>query len=85
MFTWADLFWATMLIAFAAAMIYIADQEDQRPPRLQWVEDPRNGCVPRNAVPLANDGEIKQSKFVPKMLTVYDCKNGLTAALIEKQ
>lgn len=85
MLTWADLFWAAMLIAFAGTLIYVAEQEDQRPPRQQWIEDSRNSCVVKDKLELANDQtHVRKDEYLPKILTIYECKNGLKAALIKE-
>lgn len=85
MFSVSDGIWVGLLVMFGIVLMNIDFPNELGSPKVLWVNDARNGCVPRDTVPLANDGEIKQSNFVPKFLTVYDCKNGLTAALIEKQ
>lgn len=85
MFSASDCIWIGLLVMFVVVLMSIDYPNEFSSPKVLWVNDARNGCVPRGVIPLANDGEVKQSQFVPNMLTVYDCKNGLTAALIEKQ
>lgn len=85
MLSFSDCLWLVMLGVFVWLLMMMDHKPEVQRPAVTWVEDSRNGCVPRTPVALSNDGVTKDSKFIPKLLTVYDCKNGLTAAVIEKQ
>lgn len=85
MFSYTDVIWIIGLGAFVWLLAMTTHESEFKRPAVTWVEDSRNGCEPRAPIALSNDGVTKDSKFIPKLLTIYDCKNGLTAAVIEKQ
>jgi hypothetical protein len=65
---------------------YLYFQEDDRPDRVKWVTDVRNGCEVKDRMLLANEPvHLGKGDYTQKVLTIYNCKGGQTAALIHKQ
>lgn len=83
--TFKDWLFVIGVIAVVVFLVNESNKEDTRPEAVKWVEDSRNVCKLREEIPLANQlTHIKQSEYRPKVLSLYDCKGGLTAALIRE-
>lgn len=81
----SEWFLTIVVLTILGALIYAGSNEDTRSEAVKWVEDTRNGCKLVSTTPLANQLEhIKKTEYLPKLLDLYDCKNGLTAAIIRK-
>lgn len=68
-------------------MIIQSEREaDYRPEYIKYVEDPRNGCKIQQELPLFNHMvHVAKAEYKPKILRVYLCANGLTAANISEE
>jgi hypothetical protein len=80
-----DWFIVFLVIGVVYWLVTESSKEDTRPEAVKWVEDSRNACKLREELQLANQlVHIKQDQYRPKVLSLYDCKGGLTAALIRE-
>lgn len=84
--TLGDLLWIVLLVMVGYFIVKSDIDSDKRADYIKYVEDPRNGCVLQQTIPLANHQvHVVKSEYKSKILRVYQCVNGLTAANISKE
>lgn len=84
--SFGDIIWIGFLVTIGYLLVKSDLNSDKRADYIKYVEDPRNGCVLQQTIPLANHlVHIAKSEYKSKILRVYQCANGLTAANISEE
>lgn len=84
--TFGDLLKIAVLLGLGWFSVQSEIEADYRPDYIKYVDDPRNGCVVRNEISLANHQvHIKKAEYRPKILRIYDCANNQIAANITEE
>ncbi len=77
-----------LVVCFTLGYLIITSEmnADYRPEHIKYVQDTRNGCVLKQSVEIFNQMvHIRKDEYRPKILRIYLCANGLTAANISEE
>lgn len=81
-----DILKIAILVGLGWFIIKSERDADYRPENIRYVEDPRNSCKIQQEFPLFNHMvHVTKAEYKPKILRVYHCANGLTAANISEE